>query len=159
MKLASDEAQRCGAARINSQYVLLGLIKEGGGVAVHALKRLNVDSQAVETTIAEMTSGVPIRSPPDAAPNVPRRPWTGALGALRRWMASTRLPPDSETKMVIERAMREARTMRHNYVGTEHLLLGLLDEPECTAAKVIAAHGLKRDEIRREILSVLGQTI
>ena len=66
------------------------------------------------------------------------------------------LPQTAEGKRLIEHAMQEARSLGHNYVGTEHLLLGLLHQPESCAAQLLAEQGLTLERVRREVLDLLG---
>ncbi|MGH7139458.1 MAG: Clp protease N-terminal domain-containing protein [Pirellulales bacterium] len=156
MRLANDEAERSGSMSITSEYLLFGLLKEGSGVAAYSLRRLGIDLAALEAALATSIAAEAALQPAvEAKPDRPKPPFS-VIRSLFRWSNKRRLPPRSETKRIVEHAMREARALRHNYVGTEHLLLGLLDEPECAAAKVLLIPGLNCDEVRREILSVLG---
>lgn len=157
MALARDEAQRRGSLSMTTTHVLLGLLKEGSGVAAHALQRLNVDFETLKSAlIADMTVAEPSLPTIAPGPDRPQSAWRRGISVMRTWMTSGSFPQAAETKRLVEHALLEARALRHNYVGTEHLLLGLLDEPRCAAAKVLLIQGLNGDEVRREILSVLG---
>lgn len=156
MQLAHLEAQRCGSALLASQHLLLGLVKEDDGVAAHALRRLHQDFDALEAAlIASIPAEVPMQRAEEITEDPPRNAMMRAIRTVRKWATSNKLPQTAETNRIVEHAMGEARALRHNYVGTEHLLLGLLDEPQCAAAKVLLAQGLNRDEIRQELFNLL----
>lgn len=156
MALARDEAQRRGSLSMTTTHVLLGLLTEGSGVAAHALQRLNVDFETLKSAlIADMT--VAALSLPTIEPGSGRQQsgWRRAISILPTWMTSRSFPQATETKRLVEHALLEARALQHNYVGTEHLLLGLLAEPECAATKLLFAQGLKGRDIRQEVLGPL----
>jgi len=132
MALANQEAQRFNHEYIGTEHILLGLIKEGTGVGATVLKKMNVDLRKVRLEVEKM-----VKSGPDMVP----------MG---------KLPHTPRAKKVIEYAIEEARNLNHNYVGTEHLLLGLLREHEGIAAKVLMNLGLKLEEVREEVLNLLG---
>ncbi|MCL2710578.1 MAG: ATP-dependent Clp protease ATP-binding subunit [Planctomycetaceae bacterium] len=135
MQLANQEAQRFNHEYVGTEHLLLGLIKEGSGVAANVLKNLDIDLRKIRHEVEKL-----VRSGPD----------TVTMG---------RLPQTPRSKKVMEYAMEEARNLNHNYVGTEHLLLGLLREREGVAALVLTNLGLKLDEVRREVLNLLGHGI
>ena len=132
MALANQEAQRFNHSYIGTEHVLLGLIKEGSGVGANVLRNLGVDLQKVRMEVEKL-----VKAGPD----------TVTMG---------KLPYTPRAKKVTEFAIEEARNLNHNYVGTEHLLLGLLREHEGVAAQVLMNLGLKLDEVREEILNLLG---
>ncbi len=132
MALANQEAQRFNHEYIGTEHVLLGLIKEGSGVAANVLRNLEIDLKKVRIEVEKH-----VQSGPD----------TVAMG---------KLPYTPKAKKVIELAFEEARSLGHNYVGTEHLLLGLLREQEGVAARVLMNLGVKLDEVREEVLNLLG---
>jgi ATP-dependent Clp protease ATP-binding subunit ClpC len=135
MQLANQEAQRFNHEYIGTEHLLLGLIKEGSGVAANVLKNLDIDLRKIRHEVEKL-----VRSGPDLV----------TMG---------RLPQTPRAKKVIEYSMEEARNLNHNYVGTEHLLLGLLREQEGVAAQVLMNLGLRLDEVRREVLNLLGHGI
>ena len=135
MQLANQEAQRFNHEYVGTEHLLLGLIKEGSGVAANVLKNLDIDLRKIRHEVEKL-----VRSGPD----------TVTMG---------RLPQTPRSKKVMEYAMEEARNLSHNYVGTEHLLLGLLREQEGVAAQVLTNLGLKLDEVRHEVLNLLGHGI
>src|ERR1700735_4897552 len=113
MQLANQEAQRFNHEYVGTEHVLLGLIKEGSGVAATVLRNMDVDLRKIR----------------------------------------------NEIEKVIEYAIEEARNLNHNYVGTEHLLLGLLREQEGVAAQVLMNLNLKLEEVREEVLNLLGHNM
>jgi ATP-dependent Clp protease ATP-binding subunit ClpC len=132
MQLANQEAQRFNHEYIGTEHVLLGLIKEGSGVAANVLKNLDVDLRKIRLEVEKL-----VQSGPDMV----------TMG---------KLPQTPRAKKVIEYSMEEARHLNHNYVGTEHILLGLLREQEGVAAQVLMNLGLKLEEVREEVLNLLG---
>ncbi|MCL2305838.1 MAG: ATP-dependent Clp protease ATP-binding subunit [Planctomycetaceae bacterium] len=132
MQLANQEAQRFNHEYIGTEHLLLGLVKEGSGVAANVLKNMDIDLRKIRLEVEKL-----VRSGPDLV----------TMG---------RLPQTPRAKKVIEYSLEEARMLSHNYVGTEHLLLGLLREQEGAAAQVLMNLGLKLEEVRREILNLLG---
>ncbi len=132
MALANQEAQRFNHEYIGTEHILLGLVKEGSGVAANVLRNLDVDLRKVRMEVEKL-----VKSGPEMV----------TMG---------KLPQTPRAKKVIEYAIEEARNLNHNYVGTEHLLLGLLREKEGVAAQVLMNLGLKLEEVREEILSLLG---
>ena len=132
MALANQEAQRFNHEYIGTEHVLLGLIKEGSGVGANVLRNLGVDLPKVRMEIEKL-----VKAGPDMV----------TMG---------KLPQTPRAKKVVEYAIEEARNLNHNYVGTEHLLLGLLREHDGVAAQVLLNLGLKLEEVRGEVLSLLG---
>ena len=132
MQLANQEAQRFNHEYIGTEHILLGLIKEGSGVAANVLKNLDVDLRKIRLEVEKL-----VQSGPDMV----------TMG---------KLPQTPRAKKVIEYSMEEARILNHNYVGTEHILLGLLREQEGVAAQVLMNLGLKLEEVREEVLNLLG---
>ncbi len=132
MALANQEAQRFNHEYIGTEHILLGLVKEGSGVGANVLKNLDVDLRKVRLEVEKL-----VKSGPDM-------------------VSYGRLPQTPRAKKVIEFAIEEARNLNHNYVGTEHLLLGLLREHDGVAAQVLMNLGLKLDEVREEVLNLLG---
>ncbi len=132
MQLANQEAQRFNHEYIGTEHILLGLIKEGSGVAANVLKTLEVDLRKIRLEVEKL-----VQSGPDMV----------TMG---------KLPQTPRAKKVIEYSMEEARNLNHNYVGTEHILLGLLREQEGVAAQVLMNLGLKLEEVREEVLNLLG---
>ena len=132
MALANQEAQRFNHEYIGTEHILLGLVKEGSGVGANVLKNLDVDLRKVRLEVEKL-----VKSGPE----------TVTMG---------RLPQTPRTKKVIEYAIEEARNLNHNYVGTEHLLLGLLREQDGVAAQVLMNLNLRLEDVREEVLNLLG---
>jgi ATP-dependent Clp protease ATP-binding subunit ClpC len=135
LAMAREEAIRLQHDYVGTEHVLLGLIREGEGVAAAVLSNLNVDLDAVHEGVEESVR-------PGKA--------TIALGEL---------PYTSRAKKVLEYAMAEARELNHSYVGTEHLLLGLLREEKGIAAQVLNSLGVTLEEARSETLRILGSEV
>ena len=130
--LAQKEAERFRHDYIGTEHLLLGLVKEGSGVAVTALNNLSVDVEKVRREVEKL---VVIADKP--APSGP-------------------LPFTPQAKRVLELASEEARGLGHPYIGTEHILLGLLSEQDSVAAQVLINLDLKLEDVRSEILDLLG---
>jgi ATP-dependent Clp protease ATP-binding subunit ClpC len=130
--LSRNEAQRLGHEAIGTEHLLLGLVKEGSGVAAQALMNIEIDLKRV---VEEVERLVP--------PGVSKGP-TGQL------------PFTPRAKKALEFAHEEAVNLGHPYIGTEHLLLGLLKETEGVAAQVLLNLGAKLEDAREEILGILG---
>ncbi len=135
MQLANQEAQRFNHEYIGTEHILLGLVKEGSGVAANVLKNLEVDLRKIRLEVEKI-----VQSGPDMV----------TMG---------KLPQTPRAKKVVEYAMEEARNLNHNYVGTEHLLLGLIREQEGVAAQVLMNLGLKLEDVREEVLNLLGHGV
>ncbi len=132
LAMARDEAIRLQHDYVGPEHILLGLIREGEGVAAAVLTNLSADLDQVHERVEE---------------SVKKGKATIALGEL---------PYTSRAKKVLEFAMAEARELNHSYVGTEHLLLGLLREEKGIAAQVLGALGISLEDARAETLKVLG---
>jgi len=132
MALANQEAQRFNHEYIGTEHILLGLVKEGSGVGANVLKNLDVDLRKVRLEVEKLVKPGP------------------------EMVTMGKLPQTPRSKKVMEYAIEEARNLNHNYVGTEHLLLGLLREHDGVAAQVLMNLGLKLEEVREEVLNLLG---
>jgi ATP-dependent Clp protease ATP-binding subunit ClpC len=135
MALANQEAQRFNHEYIGTEHILLGLVKEGSGVGATVLKNLDVDIKKLRLAVEKR-----VKSGPDMV----------TMG---------KLPQTPRAKKVIEYAIEEARALNHNYVGTEHILLGLLRETEGIAAQVLMDMDLRLEDVRQEVLNLLGASI
>jgi ATP-dependent Clp protease ATP-binding subunit ClpC len=133
MQTACQEAQRFNHDYIGTEHILLGLVKEDVGVAATVLKNLDINLQVVRLEVEKII------------PLGPDKP-----GLLK-------LPHTPKAKKVIEYAIEEARSLRHECVGTEHLLLGLMREGEGVAAQVLMNLGLSTQDVREEVLNLLGR--
>jgi ATP-dependent Clp protease ATP-binding subunit ClpC len=135
LAMAREEAIRLQHDYVGTEHILLGLIREGEGVAAAVLTNLNVDLDQIHERVEE---------------SVRKGKATIALGEL---------PYTSRAKKVLEFAMAEAREFNHSYVGTEHLLLGLLREEKGIAAQVLNSLGVTLEEARADTLKVLGSDV
>src|SRR6202040_1643113 len=131
IKLAKKEAQRLNHNYLGTEHVLLGLLKLGQGVAVNVLRNLNIDFETVRSEVEKLVGyGPEIQVYGDPA-------LTGKV------------------KKVFEYANEEASNLNHNYVGTEHLLLGLLRQTDGVAAQVLENLNVNLKEVRKEVLKEL----
>ena len=133
LQMAREEAARLHHEYVGTEHILLGLIREGEGVAAAVLTNLNVDLDEIQQKIEETVK-------------------KGKAAAA----AGPDLPYTSRAKKVLELAMAEARDLNHSYVGTEHLLLGLLREEKGIAAQVLTDAGVNLEQAKAETLRLLG---
>ncbi|MBI3270977.1 MAG: ATP-dependent Clp protease ATP-binding subunit [Planctomycetes bacterium] len=132
MSIARQEAQRFNHEYIGTEHILLGLVQEGSGIAAKVLKNLDVDLKKIRQEVEKL---------------IPHGPPTVTMGQL---------PFTPRAKRVLELAQEEANNLGHDYIGTEHLLLGLLRENEGVAAQVLMNLGMKLEDVREEVLEVLN---
>jgi len=133
LTLAQEEAQRFNHNYIGTEHLLLGLVREGDGVAARVLNNLGVELHKVRSAV-EFIIGRGDRAP------------QGEIGLTPR------------AKKVIELAVDEARRLNHHYIGTEHLLLGLVREGEGIAAGVLESLGVSLEKVRQQVIQVLNQS-
>jgi len=133
LAMAREEAARLHHEYVGTEHILLGLIREGEGVAATVLQNLTVELDEIQQKIEET-----VKKGKGAAATGPDLPYT------------------SRAKKVLELAMSEARELAHSYVGTEHLLLGLLREEKGIAAQVLSDAGVNLEAARAETLRILG---
>ncbi len=132
MALANQEAQRFNHEYIDTEHILLGLVKEGSGVGPTVLKNLDVDIKKLRFEIEKH-----VKRGPDM-------------------VTIEKLPQTPRAKKVIEYTIEEARALNHNYIGTEHILLGILRESEGIAAQVLMHIGLNLEAVRQEVCVILA---
>jgi ATP-dependent Clp protease ATP-binding subunit ClpC len=133
MQLASQEAQRFNHEYVGTEHILIGIVKEGCGVAAKVLKNLGVDSPRICFEVDKI-----VQSGPEAlTPGMPR--------------------PTPRAKRMLEYSIEEARRLNQHHVGTEHLLLGILRDADTVAAQVLLNLGLRLDQVREELLKSLAQ--
>ena len=135
MQLANQEAQRFNHEYIGTEHLLLGLIREGSGVAANALNNLNINLKKVRKQVQNL-----IQSGPEM-------------------ITMGKLPQTPRAKKVIESAKQHATNMKHHFIGTEHLILGLLAVDEGVAAQVLVNMGVRLEEVQQEVLNLLGTSI
>jgi ATP-dependent Clp protease ATP-binding subunit ClpC len=134
LAMAREEAARLHHEYVGTEHILLGLLSEEDGIPAAVLRNLDVDSDLVRQLIGETV-----------------RAGRGAH------LTGPDLPYTSRAKKVLELAVSEARELSHSYVGTEHLLLGLLREEKGIAGQVLTHAGLTLDAVRAETLHLLGE--
>jgi ATP-dependent Clp protease ATP-binding subunit ClpC len=129
--LAQEEARYLNHNYIGTEHILLGLLNEGEGIAAHALESLDIDLAAVRDEVVKII-GQGQQSPPGHIPFTPR------------------------AKKVLELSLREALQLGHNYIGTEHILLGLIREGEGVAAQVLQSLGADLQKVRQTVMHLLS---
>lgn len=130
--MAREESVRLHHEYVGTEHILLGLIREGEGVAATVLRNLSIDVEAIRRTIDEtLKKGTAQKTGPD-------------------------LPYTTRAKKVLELSMSAARELGHEYVGTEHLLIGLMREQQGIAAQVLASLAVSEQAVRAETLRLLG---
>ncbi len=132
--LAKQEAKRFNHDYIGTEHILLGLLREGEGVAAAVLQSLGMNLNNIRLEVEKLVQVGPTT------------------------VVSGDLPFTPKAKKVMELAMEEARTLGHNYIGTEHLLLGLIREGEGVASQVFMNMGLDLEKVREEVIKLLGST-
>jgi ATP-dependent Clp protease ATP-binding subunit ClpC len=132
MNLARQEAQRFNHEYLGTEHILLGLVQEGSGVAANVLKNMAIDLNKIRSEVEKIVKTGPSMVTMGQLPFTPR------------------------AKKVLELSMEEASNLGHNYIGTEHLLLGLIKENEGIAAQVLLNLGVKLEDVREEVLEFLG---
>ncbi|MBM7580739.1 ATP-dependent protease ATP-binding subunit ClpC [Jeotgalibacillus terrae] len=130
LALAQEEAIRLSHSNIGTEHILLGLVREGEGIAAKALQTLNLSTTKIQEEVEEL-----IGKGTEQSPSVHYTP---------------------RAKKVIELSMDEARKLGHSYVGTEHILLGLIREGEGVAARVLNNLGVSLNKARQQVLQLLG---
>ena len=130
--LARDEAGRMQHDYIGTEHLLLGIIREGEGIAAQALQRLGIDFDQIQQAVEDM---------------VTTQSGTLTIGEI---------PFTPRAKRVLELSIDEARLHNHNYVGTEHLLLALIREGEGVAARVLTDLGADHEKVKKEVMKLLG---
>jgi ATP-dependent Clp protease ATP-binding subunit ClpC len=133
LDLAQQEARRLDHEYMGTEHLLLGLIREGSGVAANVLRNLDVSVCQAEKLVRKIIQPGPDSVRPDQ-----------------------RIPQSPRCKKALEHAIKEAELLGHRHVGTEHLLLGLLREGEGIAAQVLITCGCQLEEVRQETLALLG---
>ena len=132
LQMAREEAARLQHEYVGTEHILLGILREGEGVAAAALTNLNVDLEDVTARINE------------------------TVKQGKNQIKDQDLPYTSRAKKILEFSMSEARELNHSYVGTEHLLLGVLREEKGIGAQVLIDAGITLETARAEILRLLG---
>lgn len=130
LALSQEEAMRLNHSNLGTEHILLGLVREGEGIAAKALYELGISSEKVQQEVE------------------------GLIGHGEKAVTTIQYTP--RAKKVIELSMDEARKLGHTYVGTEHILLGLIREGEGVAARVLSNLGISLNKARQQVLQLLG---
>ena len=156
LQLAREEAVALHHEYVGTEHMLLGLCAEGEGVAAATLQNLDVDSDAVRELVLQTVKPGKVGGTASTA----AAPSGGLLGAIADSFGVGReridLPYTTRAKKVLELSMQEAHELSHSYVGTEHLLLGLLREEKGIAAQVLTSMGATLTGVRAEVIRLLG---
>lgn len=149
MQLAQQEAQRFNHEAVDTPHVLIGLLEEGSGIAANVLKNLDVDLRRIRVETEALLPGPGVTCDPE--------------------LFVGKLPYTDRVKRMFDRARTEAESLNHNYVGTEHLLLGMLkgftewteDDKHLVdpAARVLVRLGVHFADVRNEVMNLLGYNI
>ncbi|MBI2875457.1 MAG: AAA family ATPase, partial [Candidatus Tectomicrobia bacterium] len=131
--LAREEAERNQHEFLGTEHILLGILKDGGGIAITTLQKIGLNLERLKL---ELKKNMPKSSSPAPVGEIPFSP---------------------RAKKVLEYAVEEAKSMGHNYIGTEHLLLGLIREKEGVASKVLASMGVRLSDAREQTLNLLQE--
>ncbi len=134
LSLAQEEAERLNHSYISSEHVLIGLLREEGGVAGRVLRELGLDVDRVQAMVERLSSSPGTRTP------------------------FTKIELSPSTKRILELAVEEARTMGKHYISTEHLLLGLARQNEGMAIDVLRKFGISAEQIRRQTKRMLTES-
>ena len=171
---AQAEARGLGHGWIGTEHLLLGLLGEGDGIAARALQAAGVTAEAVRHEVGRVI-GNPLVSGPDAdalraigidvehvRARIEESFGPGALerahlGGCRRRLSRGFIPFSCRSKKVLELSLRESLRLRHNYIGSEHILLALLREGRGVAARILVRSGVRADDLRRAVLAALGK--
>ena len=129
--IAQDEARKLNHHYIGTEHILLGLLREGEGVAANALANLGISLEVVRQQVVEIIGQG--QGPPGG-----------------------HIPFTPRAKNVLELSLSEAQQLGHNYIGTEHILLGLIREGEGEATRILADIGADADRVRERVLGSLG---
>jgi ATP-dependent Clp protease ATP-binding subunit ClpC len=129
---AQEEARALDHNYIGTEHILLGLVREGGGVAVKTLESLGVSPDAIRQRVEEI------------------------IGRGQH-TPSGHIPFTPQAKKVLELSLREARQLGHHYIGTEHILLGLISEGDGVAAQVLTGLGAEHDRVQQQATRLLDE--
>ena len=140
MQLAQQECDRFNHDYVGTEHILIGLLKEGSGVAANVLKNLDMDLAKIRSEVEKVVMPSPEEGRSGLTP-----------------LAKKPITPRG--KQAIEFAIESAKSLNHNYIGTEHLLLGVLSVTEGIACQVLKNLGLTIENVREEVLNLLGHPL
>src|SRR6201998_2226430 len=148
--LAQEEARTLKHNYIGTEHILLGLLREEEGLAARVLESLESTVERVRAQVVRIVgSGEEVTS--GQSPCTPR-----AQNGPERAVTAGPSPPTPRAKKVVELALREALSLGHNYIGTEHILLGLVRENEGVAARILLDFDADSEKIRNEVIRMLS---
>jgi len=175
IELAVDEARRLGYHYIGTEHMLLGLIREGNGIGAGVLESHGINLEKVRTKLAQMTPEAQQQSTqstlnepfleqtgqssdkPSSEKIETTRPHNTAIVQTQSTRPYEGYPFTEQSHKVIEGAYEEAKSFQHNYIGTEHLLLGLIRERESVAGAVLQNLGVELHQVRRAVEFIIGR--
>jgi ATP-dependent Clp protease ATP-binding subunit ClpC len=131
--LAQEEARNLSHDHIGPEHILLGLVREGGGVAAKALESLEISLETIRERVE------------------------GAVGRGGQAPPSRHIPFTEQAKDLLKNSLRESLDLGHDYIGTEHILLGVFSQGESVAARVLADLGADHDRVRAEVTRLLAE--
>jgi ATP-dependent Clp protease ATP-binding subunit ClpC len=132
IRVARDEARRLGDAAVAPEHVLIGLVQEGRGFTSSLFSRVHLSLDEVRREV-EMRAAFP-----------------------KEIATRIDMPLHEDAERVLRAAARESDRLKHSYIGTEHLLLGLLQEGGSVAGSILIDHGLRLESVRREVVDLVG---
>ena len=172
VELAQVEARTLRHGYVGTEHLLLGLLGEEHGIAARALRDAGVTAEAVRRDVRRLVDNPLTGADADAlraigidvesvrarveesfGPGALERARFGCRRGASRW----HIPFSPRSKKVLELSLREAIRLRHNCIGTEHVLLGLLREGEGLAARILVDAGVRADDLRRSVLAAIGK--
>jgi ATP-dependent Clp protease ATP-binding subunit ClpC len=131
--LAQEEARNLSHDHVGPEHILLGLVREGSGVAAKALESLGISLETIRERVE------------------------GAVGRVDQAPPSGRIPFAEQAKDLLKNSLRESLDLGHDYIGTEHILLAVLRQGESAAARVLADLGADYDRVRAEVTRLLAE--
>ena len=174
VELAEGEARSLHHGYIGTEHLLLGLLGEEHGIAARALRRAGVSAEAVRADVQRRLSDALVPGPDaDALRSIgidvehvrariegsfgPGALERARIGRCRQGALRRPIPFSRRSKKVMELSLREALRLRHEHIGTEHILLALLREGEGLATQILADSGIPANDLRHAVLTALGK--
>ncbi|HKS71465.1 MAG TPA: Clp protease N-terminal domain-containing protein, partial [Ktedonobacterales bacterium] len=151
-ELARDEAQRMGHRYLGTEHLLLGLVREGEGIAAGVLESLGVNLEKLRVVTITMVGAHPSLLTEHAQEATTTRPMSGGVSDRDRFDKF-----DVSARKTLSLAQEEAQRFNHNYIGTEHLLLGLVRDGDSTAAKVLQRMDIELNAVRSAVEHIIGR--
>jgi len=149
-----DEARRLGHHYIGTEHLLLGLVREGEGIAAEVLESLGAKLETVRTHITQVLSHTSAERGVEPGRQVIMR-GEGRTDDAEVWTLLETFDPHARRVLTV--AQEEATRLQHNYIGTEHIMLGLIGQPDSPAARVLADLGVRPDRLRSAVEFIIGR--